>query len=138
VGWATGRNNNGREIGYAIEAVCDLPGCDNKIDLGLSYCCGGLHGVDNGGMDDEQYCGDYFCAEHLYYRPDRRDPDEATIQVCERCKDKPHQDWPEHDDLLAPEPTVEDKAQMNRIVRRHRERRAKAGSWRSCGEPPPI
>lgn len=62
MGWATcGKDDLGRDIGYAIEAICDLPSCDEKIDRGLYYCCGDMHG---GG---EYGCGRYFCGEHIYF-----------------------------------------------------------------------
>lgn len=61
MGWADcGTDSNGRPIGYAFEATCDHPGCDAKINRGLSYACGGMHG-DLGG----QACEGYFCSEHL-------------------------------------------------------------------------
>lgn len=65
MGFAFGQNNNGREIGYGVDATCDWPGCDEKIDRGVAYCCGGIDGIQNGGMDDESYCGDFFCGKHL-------------------------------------------------------------------------
>lgn len=62
MGWANcGEDSKGRPIGYAHEATCDHPGCTAKIDRGLSYACGGMHG-DCGG----QACEGYFCQEHLH------------------------------------------------------------------------
>jgi hypothetical protein len=52
----------GREIGYAVEATCDHPGCEEAIDRGLAYCCGDLEGVMG-----ERGCGGYFCYDHLLY-----------------------------------------------------------------------
>lgn len=68
MGWGSGTNLAGREVGYLVDAVCDLPECDTKIDRGLAYCCGGMHdGMEHGGA---QYaCGGYFCSEHLYLPP---------------------------------------------------------------------
>ena len=64
MGWAhCGQDNKGREIGYAIEAICDEPGCTVEIDRGLAYACGGMHGI--GGMRGDVGCEGYFCAEHL-------------------------------------------------------------------------
>ena len=59
MGWANcGEDDLGRQIGYAHEATCDAQGCETKIDRGLSYVCGGMHGGDGFG------CGRYFCQEH--------------------------------------------------------------------------
>lgn len=63
MGWANcGDDSQGRPIGYAHEATCDHPGCAEKIDRGLAYACGGMHG-DCGG----QACEKYFCTAHLYH-----------------------------------------------------------------------
>lgn len=60
MGWAYGEVD-GRKVGYAVSAKCDEKGCKTKIDRGLGYVCGDMHG---GG---EYGCGGYFCAEHLVY-----------------------------------------------------------------------
>ena len=54
-----GTDSKGRSIGYAHEATCDYPGCDKKIDRGLAYTCGGMHG------EFDIYCESYFCENHL-------------------------------------------------------------------------
>jgi hypothetical protein len=74
MGYAFGQNNNGREIGYGVEAICDQPGCEEEIDHGIAYCCGGVDGIQNAGMDGEPYCGGFFCGKHLY-----------AGGVCEKC-----------------------------------------------------
>jgi hypothetical protein len=79
MGWGYGHNNEGREIGYNVEAKCDEPGCHKDIDRGLSYACGGMHDGDEFG------CGKYFCSEHLYI---------AKTQLCEPCNDKFHKEHP--------------------------------------------
>jgi hypothetical protein len=77
MGWAYGKNANGREVGYSVEATCDEPGCKEDIDRGLAYVCGNMHD------GDEYGCGDYFCSSHLYYvRPLGMD---HSIQLCEHC-----------------------------------------------------
>lgn len=76
MGYAFGQNNNGREIGYGVEATCDWPDCETEIDRGLEYCCGGVDGVSNAGMDGESYCGDFFCGKH------------KTFDVCLKCARK--------------------------------------------------
>lgn len=81
MGWAFYEDYKGRPIGYGVEAVCDEPGCDTKINRGLSYCCGDMPG---GG---ELGCGEYFCSKHLKYYP----------QLCSRCWNEwePEPDEPE-------------------------------------------
>lgn len=54
-----GTDRNGREIGYGIEAACDLPECGKQIDRGLAFACGGEHG------DGCYSCEKYFCEDHL-------------------------------------------------------------------------
>ena len=64
MGWANcGTDSNGRLIGYAHEATCDYPGCEEKINRGLDYACGGMHG--NQTVDGQYCCEGYFCYKHL-------------------------------------------------------------------------
>jgi hypothetical protein len=74
MGWSVGFDSNWhRDIGYGVPAVCDYPGCEEAIDRGLGYVCGGEpYGGEHG-------CGLYFCGEHLTYAEDHE------RQVCERC-----------------------------------------------------
>jgi hypothetical protein len=60
MGWSYGIEN-GRHVGYGVRATCDLKGCKTKIDRGLGYVCGNMHGGGEFG------CGRYFCSEHLTY-----------------------------------------------------------------------
>lgn len=73
MGWGYGVNAEGREVGYSVEATCDEPGCEEKIDRGLGYVCGNMH---DGG---EWGCGGYFCSAHLF----RGGP----TQMCKPCMD---------------------------------------------------
>jgi len=60
MGWAhCGTDSQGRPIGYAHAGTCDFPGCGERIDRGLSYACGDMHG------EDEFSCEGYFCHKHL-------------------------------------------------------------------------
>jgi hypothetical protein len=59
MGWSDCGTLNGRRIGYSISATCDKKGCKTKIDRGLAFVCGNMHG---GG---EHGCGGYFCEDHL-------------------------------------------------------------------------
>lgn len=78
MGWANcGEDSKGRLIGYAHEATCDHPGCNAKIDRGLSYACGGMHG------QNEVDCEGYFCSAH---RRTFVDTDEDSFTVCDGCK----------------------------------------------------
>lgn len=69
MGWGHGIAYDGREIGYTVDATCDQPGCDEQIDRGLGYLCGGS---DPGALDvvidgaDGPGCGRYFCGRHNY------------------------------------------------------------------------
>lgn len=72
----TGGRHSGEECGYAVDAVCDAEGCDEKIDRGLACLCGRLPG---GGEDS---CGGYFCAGHLFI------PGGGRGQRCGECADE--------------------------------------------------
>jgi len=77
VGWADcGTDSRGRPIGYAFPAWCDEEGCTAKIDRGLSYACGGMHG------GDEISCENYFCEKHrLNFVVDGS----GARQICGAC-----------------------------------------------------
>lgn len=81
MGWAYGINQEGREVGYSVEAICDAPGCEAEIDRGLAYVCGDMHdGGDYG-------CGRYFCGKHLFFG--------IPGQICESCNSYWEKDHPE-------------------------------------------
>ena len=68
--WAVGQDHRwDRWIGYGVPAWCDQPGCDQRIDRGLSHVCGAEPYGGNHG------CGLFFCGAHLKGEPQR----------CERC-----------------------------------------------------
>lgn len=93
--------------GYGVSAVCEHPDCNEEIDRGVSYACGGEPFSEHG-------CDMYFCSKHLHYinfNPKtgkkcrhQKDCDCDMVQVCERCRDnkptfpyKPEtQEWAEH------------------------------------------
>lgn len=79
MGWAVGYDGQWkRDIGYGVPATCDHPGCDEAIDRGLAYVCGGEpFGGDYG-------CGLYFCGSHLWHRTPRGE--DRSYQNCKRCK----------------------------------------------------
>lgn len=74
MGWSIGFDSKwNRDIGYGVPATCDHPGCNEEIDRGLSYVCGGEpYGGDRG-------CGLYFCQVHLLTSA-------RLPQLCARCK----------------------------------------------------
>ncbi len=77
MGWSIGFDSNwNRDIGYDVPAICDSPKCNEEIDRGLGYVCGGQP------FGGEKGCGLYFCSEHLFYHEFR---DGEFEQVCERC-----------------------------------------------------
>lgn len=85
MGWGEGINSSGRRIGYLVDATCDEAGCDELIDRGLAFACGGEH---DGGADG---CGRYFCGGHLCHPTVHRAvagvtlPYLATAQLCREC-----------------------------------------------------
>lgn len=79
MGWANcGADSKGRPIGYAHSATCDYEGCKKRIDRGLDYACGGMHGAITG-----ETCEGYFCGDH---RVSRYVPGEQRhVMVCQSC-----------------------------------------------------
>lgn len=72
MGWSYGKNMDGKEVGYSVQAVCEQPDCDAKIDRGLAYACGDDHGGGDG------FCDGYFCYRHLSLT--------SAGQRCPRCE----------------------------------------------------
>lgn len=99
MGWADcGKDSKGRSIGYAFIAKCDQPGCKRKIDRGLSYACGGMHG---GGVG----CKGYFCSKHLrcvLVEEDNPMMCDACASIIEKeAKDFPNAEEDEFEELDA-------------------------------------
>lgn len=77
-----------RWAGYGVPAYCDHPKCNEEIDRGVSYVCGGV----NSDYEDRG-CKLHFCSAHLDHR-----------QLCANCarnrkpfKAKPdHPEWVRH------------------------------------------
>lgn len=71
--WSIGFDDNySRYIGYGVPSICDKPGCNERINRGVSYVCGGdFNGGDKG-------CGLYFCRKHLL-------EDRSDGPFCPRC-----------------------------------------------------
>jgi hypothetical protein len=68
MGWSVGHDDRwDRDIGYGVPSICDHPDCNEPIDRGLGYVCGGEpYGGKYG-------CGLFFCGKHLH------------PTMCERC-----------------------------------------------------
>lgn len=74
MGWSIGYDPYWqRDVGYGVPAVCDHPGCNEKINRGLGYVCGGEPYGEPGG------CGLYFCGLHRQHRRHGK-------PVCQRCR----------------------------------------------------
>jgi hypothetical protein len=99
MGWAFGIDTNGREVGYSVKATCDLSGCDSEIDRGLYYKCGGTDAIGNEGMEDEPYCGGFFCDEHLTYCGVKGE----AMQLCPPCAERlgDAEDWGDEEESAA-------------------------------------
>lgn len=85
MGWSLGFDSRWeRDIGYGVPAVCDHPNCNEEIDRGLAYVCGG---DPYGG---EEGCGLYFCYAHLLMSV-------KAPQQCDRCAegDEPYKSKPD-------------------------------------------
>lgn len=56
--WEIGFNENqNRDVGYSVTAICDHPGCTAEIDRGLGYvCCEDIN--------HRACCGAFLCADH--------------------------------------------------------------------------
>ena len=95
MGWSLGWDQRwNRDVGYGVPAYCDHPDCNEEIDRGLSYVCGG---EPFGGEDG---CGLYFCEKHrqsveLFIDAEGNDQwgddapkeheDGEVIELCSRC-----------------------------------------------------
>lgn len=69
MGWSYGIVD-GREVGYGVDAECDVPGCGEVIDRGLAYRCGSAENLINGSPG----CGAYVCDRHNFM---------GTCEVCD-------------------------------------------------------
>lgn len=95
MGWGNcGEDSRGRPIGYCHAARCDHPGCKAKIDRGLAYACGGMHGTECLGGDepidwsaDFGACEGYFCETHLRTADLEHDDgkDVCSPAMCFKC-----------------------------------------------------
>jgi hypothetical protein len=112
MGWGNcGTDSRGRGIGYYHAARCDQPGCRARIDRGLSYACGGMHGNECLGGDNRidwsamvEVCDQYFCEKHLRFACLEHEDgtDLYSPMMCSACAEKLERayredpDWREH------------------------------------------
>jgi len=96
--------------GYGVPAICEHPDCNEEIDRGMSYACGGEPFSEHG-------CDRYFCSKHLYMTSWKCDGSDEhcdhdyeedceciTKDVCKMCSEgkpafpyKPeHPTWVKH------------------------------------------
>lgn len=96
MGWSLGFDERWkRDVGYAVPAICDQPGCGEVIDRGLSSVCGSEP------FGGEHGCGLFFCAEHIAYAPDGHDL-EGRWSFCDRCLagEPPHPATPDSSEWI--------------------------------------
>ena len=86
--WAVGEDNDGRDIGYGVPALCDHPECNLEINRGLSFVCGMIN-TDG----EERGCGLHFCRDHLRYSS-------KFGQLCFRCWPRLREPFKRKPDLL--------------------------------------
>ncbi len=83
MGWGNcGTDSKDRPIGYMHDATCDYPGCGEKINRGIAYACGRMHGGD----DEMGSCEKYFCPKHHVDVTHSVHGDSYT--VCQKCHDE--------------------------------------------------
>lgn len=88
--------------GYGVPSYCEFPECNEEIDRGMSYACGGEPFSETG-------CDRYFCSKHKAYECWKRDGSEEKcdheskcececFEVCLRCANgnQPFPYKPEH------------------------------------------
>lgn len=72
MGWSIGYDRKFmRFIGYSVPGLCDHPECNEKIDRGVDFTCGGSRSE----WDENSGCGLHFCEEH------------GGGGLCERCEE---------------------------------------------------
>lgn len=64
--------------GYGVPAICEHPDCNEEIDRGMGFACGGEPFSEHG-------CDRYFCGKHLKDRCFNTGGGRECFMVCERC-----------------------------------------------------
>ncbi len=70
-----------RWAGYGVPTVCEYPTCNEEIDRGMAYACGGEPFSEVG-------CDRYFCEKHRVSHGFNRGGYREYVEVCERCDKK--------------------------------------------------
>ena len=79
-----------RFAGYGVPAICEHPDCNEKIDRGMSFACGGMPYEDNS-------CDRYFCEKHLSCGDSGKNLCEMCISEKDPFPKKPEtKEWMEH------------------------------------------
>ena len=118
MGYAQYTLPSGKHAGYAVEAICEAEGCQEKIDRGLGFACGGDVG-DQGGCS----CEGYFCGSHLFSvgtLPDTHARTElgAFTRLCRQCTSlAAFMDWIEEAELYRADPKFAPDADTLEILR---------------------
>lgn len=97
MGWSDcGKDSRGRRIGYGFPAKCDHRGCRKRIDRGLAYACGGMHGQQDT-YGEVWVCEGYFCENHRVHVELKSGNCVSVCLACEKTLEK--------EGALAPEDT---------------------------------
>ena len=65
--------------GYGVPAICEFPDCNEEIDRGISFACGGEPFSQYG-------CDRYFCEKHRNYHCfNTGNSERVCVEVCKRC-----------------------------------------------------
>lgn len=89
-----------RFAGYGVPSYCEHPDCNEEIDRGMAFACGGEPNSEYG-------CDRYFCAKHRAFQcfdvdgeicEHENDCECVCVEVCERCfnAEEPFPYKPEH------------------------------------------
>ena len=81
MGYAVYRIGEGRHGGYGVPAYCEHPECNEEIDRGMSFACGGEPFSEIG-------CDKYFCSKHRHYTGFKQDGSALPECLCD-CEDDP-------------------------------------------------
>lgn len=112
---------NNRFGGYGVPAICEYPDCNEEIDRGISYACGGEPFSEYG-------CDRYFCSKHRdYHYFNTGFKERICVLVCKRCAKKKnsfpykqeHKDWMKH--ILKDKSWAEWRKNNPNIVKQYKE-----------------
>jgi len=68
-----------RFCGYGVPSYCEHPDCNEEIDRGMAYACGGEPYSEVG-------CDMYFCHKHLQYTGFKRDGSDERCDHEDDCE----------------------------------------------------